>query len=298
LTAAPGVPPILFFCVGAEKSATSWLDGYFVDHPEVATPEFKEVNYWNTIRPPHVTWALKDFENRHKPKLGIGRRLFGSLARGKLARRTEARRRLSRMFADSGASHEAYMAVLTQNRRGRDVVGEVCPGYADLEPDTFAEIAGLGPDVRFLFLMRDPVARAVSSAQMQLWLGNRWGYEGNDPDGYLSHLLSEVPEAPPLRFSRYERTLQNLERGAPDNPLLCLFYESLFDRGQPEVDRVTAFLGVGQQPGNFGAVRNAARNPTAGIGDDLAARLRREFDGTYSFIRARFGDTCPQDWLW
>lgn len=291
-------PRTLFFCIGAEKAATSWLDDYLAGHPEVATPEFKEVNYWNTVRVPRVKWARQAFAERHAPKLGAVRAAASRVLGGRPARRAEARRRLARLWAGDGSSHDAYLEVLMQNAGGREVAGEVCPGYADLGAETFAEMAALGPDVRFLCLMRDPVARAISSARMHILLGRTRGYAGTDTEGFLDYLLAEAPRHSPLRFSRYEVPLSRLEEGVPGARLHCTFYETLFREGQAEIDRLTAFLGVGPWPGRFGRVKNPAKTASAGIGAAMTDRLRAEFDGTYSFIRARFGDTCPDDWLW
>ena len=61
------------------------------------------------------------------------------------------------MLREPTPAHRAYADVLFQTWRGEPVVGEITPAYALLPPEAFSEMAELGHDVRFLFIMRDPI---------------------------------------------------------------------------------------------------------------------------------------------
>ena len=41
----------LFFCVGAQKSGTTWLHDYLSSHPEVADAPLKEMNFFSDLHP-------------------------------------------------------------------------------------------------------------------------------------------------------------------------------------------------------------------------------------------------------
>ncbi|MEO0720491.1 MAG: hypothetical protein AAFZ06_16685, partial [Pseudomonadota bacterium] len=47
-----------FFCIGAQKAGTSWLQAMFDRHPDIHVPFVKEVHYWDTVRAP--------FAGRHR----------------------------------------------------------------------------------------------------------------------------------------------------------------------------------------------------------------------------------------
>lgn len=59
------------------------------------------------------------------------------------------------------------------------VNGDITPAYSTLEPEVVARIGALFPDLRILFLLRDPIERAWSAALMalgraELTLGEVW----------------------------------------------------------------------------------------------------------------------------
>lgn len=282
-------PRTLCFGIGAQKAATSWMDQYLRGHPEVCLPRHKEQHYWTTLRLPAASqWGPRVAdETRRIRALGP----IGRLLRSRRRRSADRAWMLSEvMLGGPSPGHSAYADVLFQMWRGEPVVGEITPGYALLPSSVFAEMAGLASDVRFLFIMRDPLDRLVSGVRMS----ERKGVgEGRPWPVMLADALQD-PQDMRLRRSRYERTIGELEAVVPSGRIAYFFYETMFR--QSELDRLCDFLGVAQRPAEFDRKVHADPQAADPLESDLEARALAALAPTYDFVRARFGDLVPADW--
>jgi len=291
-------PRTLFFGVGAQKAATSWLDDYLRGHPEVCLPVRKEQHYWTTMHMPRlydrrarVSWQLRKIDEQ-----GVLKRLF----RAPRLRAVDRAWRLSEAMLreNQPPGHEAYANVMFQAYRGEAVAGEITPAYALLGADAFGEMAGLGRDVRFVFIMRDPVSRLISAAQMNVRKRHRSDKPRPKPRSFedrLAETLADPADTSLLR-SRYDLTIQRLESAVPRDRIAYFFYETLFQ--QSELDRLTDFLGVARHPGRFERRVNAGRGDSAKSDARPALEMRalEVLAPTYGFVRERFGDLVPAKW--
>lgn len=285
----------LFFCIGAQKAATSWLDRYLRGHPEVSLPVQKELHYWTTVRQPEAShwWPRVTFEIDKMEKRSLSERLL----RGPGRRRYDRSWRLAdAMYRDTAPGHRAYADTLFQAWHGEPVVGEITPDYALLEAGVFAEMAALNRDVRFLFIMRDPVDRLVSALRMSM----RRAVRTDAPripampfEDRVEKAVSEPGERN-LALSRYEATIERLESVVAAERIGYFFYETIVT--QPEVDRLADFLGVARRPGDFAKRVHAAKGDEGALAPEMAARLAAVLAPTYAFARARFGDRVPAAW--
>lgn len=285
----------LFFCIGAQKAATSWLDGYLRGHPEVSLPVQKELHYWTTVRQPGAShwWPRVTFEIEKMERRSLTERLL----RGPGRRRYDRSWRLAdAMYRDTGPGHRAYADTLFQAWRGQPVVGEITPDYAYLEAEVFAEMAALHPDVRFVFIMRDPVDRLVSALRMSMRRAVRTDAPRIAAMAFEERLekAASDPEERNLLLSRYDRTIGRLESVVAPERIGYFFYETILS--QPEVDRFADFLGIARRPGDFAARVHAAKGDEGALGPAMEARLAAALAPTYAFVRARFGAAVPAAW--
>ncbi len=168
------------------------------------------------------------------------------------------------MYRDAAPGHRAYADTLFQAWRGQPV-GEITPDYAYLKPEVFAEMAAVDPDVRFLFIMRDPIDRLVSALRMSMRAhahrgaadrGN--GVRGSAREGRRRPRGTQ-PAAIAVRPD--DRAAQLVV--SPEK-IGYFFYETILT--QPEVDRLTDFLGVARRSADFGKRVHAARGDEGGLG--------------------------------
>ena len=286
-------PRTLFFGIGAQKSATSWLDKYLRLNPEICMPVRKEQHYWSTREPgradARIAWMqLRQEKARNRP-------FWKQLTRTRRGRAADKAWALSeRMLRHDSRGHAAYADVLFQAYRGEPVVGEITPEYALLSAGDFAELAALGPDVRFVFIMRDPLDRLRSGIRQKL--RKTLGPEAVTPDGVAARMREVIadPKDPGMLRSRYDLTIRTIESVIPADRVLYLFFETMFN--QAEMDRLTAFLGVRSRPAPVD--RKVHESASAGVRFPVAleAEAVEALRPVYEFVRGKFGALTPDEW--
>lgn len=294
-------PRTLFFGVGTAKAGTTWLHMLLARHPDAAVPAVKELHYWSAIRPPHNpyaadrTRALKAARRWRDPVL----RLVGDRRRREKA---EARQLWIRLHEADDPAHGRYADCLFQMAGKAAVVGEITGNYCLLEPSTLAEMAALSPRSRFVFIMRDPVARLHSAVKHRLRV--RGGEDFATPksvNAVLAALLAEIDsldsyEREPYDLSRYDICLANLSAGVAPERVAVFFYESLFT--PEETERVQRFLGLDPIAFSGEARINTADSRESGLDPGLAADLRRALAPAYDHVAAAYPDAAPAGWMW
>jgi hypothetical protein len=286
-------PRTLFFGIGAQKSATSWLDKHLRGHPEICMPVRKEQHYWTTRRLPQP-YPRQEWVAAQLRKIAA-RGLYARATRSRRGRmRDEAWRRTEAMLRHDTPDHRAYADVLFQAWRGEPVVGEITPEYALLGAEDFAEMARLGSDVRFLFIMREPLGRLHSGVRQ--FLRKNRGPEAVTPANVAARLEEavSVPGDPAMARSRYDLTIARLESVVPPERVCYLFFETMFS--QEEMDRLARFLGVAPTPAQADRPVHASAGGDIGLAPELAARAEEALAPVYRFVSARFGALTPETW--
>lgn len=132
----------------------------------------------------------------------------------------------------------AWYAEQFRDARAEEVVGEVCQDYL-FHPDAAARIRStLGPSVRFMVSLRDPVERAWSS-YLYAHKHGLW----TEPFGVA---LERHPEL--LGHGRYATGLERFLRLYPREQVHVAVFDDLVADPQGFLDAVTDFLGVDPLP--------------------------------------------------
>ncbi|MEL6769306.1 MAG: sulfotransferase [Pseudomonadota bacterium] len=284
---------VLLIGLGAQKAASTWLWEQLAAHPDVHLQLPKEHHYWDVVRTP-FNWAFSVIAEVRRARTERARGIF----RLREFWSAEARAERARLVAYEGLftgdvnDHGRYLAYLSFSREGQRVVGDITPEYALLTRETYAEILAVHPDVRFVYILRDPVDR--------LWSGVRFRLRHLVERGVMARegLLEafkralEGPEQLDNRYSRYDLTIQALEAAVPRERILYLFYETMFEPS--EIARVEAFLGLEGIATSDERVNTQER--ILDLPDGLAARAAASLSECYDFCGRRFGDAVPAAW--
>lgn len=209
-----------FVIVGGMKCGTTALHRYLGEHPDVATSEPKELDYFFGDRPGDV----------------------GNLWRGR----------------DWYASHFPC---------DTPVRGESSPGYTSpRRPEVAARIAETLPDVRIVYLTRDPLERAVS----QYLHHRRDGDERRD----LGDALLD-PDSQYVARSRHAERLAPYLDAFPRDRLLIVRNEALAARPGDVVSEVLRFVGAEPREGlsGVGARHNASHRDHPDVPPAVRARF-------------------------
>jgi hypothetical protein len=183
------------------------------------------------------------------------------------------------------------------------VLGEKSTSYA--ESDRAAEsIASLFPQARILFVLRDPLERAVSNYWFSvnhgaeaLPLRDAFLQEEARVDQYDRKAYSTSPFAY-LRRGRYIEQVERYDRCFPSDQVSIRFYEELM-ASPSELDAICRFLGVeeGLLAPDPSPVRvNASDREESGLDDDLRATLEAYFEDSNDRLAQRLGRPVPSAW--
>lgn len=151
-----------FICVGAQKGGTQWLYDQLVFHPDFWMPPIKELHYFDR--------AIRRRGPMHEPKLG---RSLDELNR---ARSTDGRPMLDARGMRFIASYvalakednidlEAYAHLFDD--KGKQISGDITGGYSSLRAGLIARIMQRFPNLKVVFIARDPVERVWSQLSMR-----------------------------------------------------------------------------------------------------------------------------------
>ena len=171
-----------------------------------------------------------------------------------------------RHFADSG---------------GAVAVGEATPDYMYIEEARVRMAADLD-DVRFIVILRDPVARAYSA----YWHNRR---RGNESLGFEEALAAEEERLEGSGWGRYRhgymdrgRYVDQLRRIAelmPEAPLLVLFNDELRTQRRETLHRVWKFVNVDPELGDTEESRRPPRK-------SLVRRLKAKVSAADTYDRS------------
>ncbi|MEM6275786.1 MAG: sulfotransferase [Pseudomonadota bacterium] len=286
--------PLLLYCVGATKAGTSWLYRTLADRADVALSAVKETHYWDTLA----------HEDRHKwvATLNLRRARFSEALSDAEARGIDWKaRNMSRQIADvdrllamlkdgSRAAYFAYLqAGVTNDTR---LIGDICPAYSLLDATTYREMAALSSETRFLFLIREPVARLWSAVRMQ---ADRQLGPGETIEEKANNILWRVLERGAEKHltarGAYSETITRLRQAIAPDALRVMYMEELVtDAGY---GALCEWLGLPASQAPVGDKVHAGQN--IALRPHLAARAADLLAVEYTFAEQEVGP-LPRAW--
>lgn len=281
--------PTYLFGVGATKAGTTWLYRYLAGHPDCHLRSVKELHYFDSVE--------GGFDRQIKVNRDKIARLTDRLAAMTAAKAGQMRRTLADLVEWLGVLERraedmtAYRSYLESGRGTRRLVGDITPAYAGLPVDRLGAMAGLAPDVRFVYILRDPVSRFWSHVRM---VAARSKAGQRDMAGECARVFDRVLSGAPsdiAQRSDYKGALERLDAAVAPARLLVMFMDHLVT--VPGVARLCGFLGLAPH-----AVTPQARvheGVPLAMTADQAARARAWLAPQYHYVAARFPD-MPATW--
>lgn len=271
-----------FLGIGAQKAATTWLEHCLRRHPQIWLPPRKELHY---------------FDDQADGWSG-GRLIFGPRpARRRMRRELPPRLRADIRFLDReglrwdlsyffGRRTDAWYLGLFPRNAGT-VSGEITPAYSILDEPAVGHVHSLLPDLKLIFLMRDPIERSWSQMRMDL---GRMGRKIRNLS--LEEMLTLARSDTVALRSDYHRTLRNWGRHYPADRFFIRFLEDVRDEPRRLLQDLFAFLTV--DPSRYIADDILGRRVHSGGEDqeiplELARELARFHLDTIRELESRFG---------
>jgi len=275
-----------FICVGMPKAGTGWLFDQLQFHPDFWMSPLKGLHYLDRATPPMKN-AIRKLERLKKE-----------------SERPRADRRLGderdRQFLEEAVSLSGKPRDVRQYatlfRFKRDLLsGDVTAPYAGLEEDVIAEVAAVLPNVKIVFLVRDPVSRAWSNVSMA-HRGGRFDPDLlNEPQAFRSYFTNSIM----YDFSFPTLIAERWARAAPKVQFRHFLFDDIEKRPEKARSDILTYLGAdpdkesGQIPAGHNRKANDAKlTLTESIRDLLVEHFENELRAC-----ARMFGGGAQEWL-
>ncbi len=192
-----------------------------------------------------------------------------------------------------------YAQKFTGSSKG--IYGEITPAYATLRSETIARIYAEFPDLKLLFSVRDPVARAWSAARM--FMDAAWLTCDDVDEGFLWQLCSSNAFT---QRGDYASCLRKWLEHFPADQILVIDYASILEDPEKVLARVIAHLGISQSKGwpHSQKLRTKVRQGVewkmpSNLGDRLAAHYTGHVGAFEELLKKHFPQTeiSCQSWL-
>jgi hypothetical protein len=286
--------PALLFGLGATRAGTSWLHRYLDDHPQCHFRAVKELHYFDVAGTDTVEWWIAQFRQRRGDYAArAGRADLAPRDREIARRHVETYDALIALLGRGAPDDAGYLALLREGAGEARVLGDITPAYGLVPEEVLARMQALAPRTRFVYILREPVARLWSNIRQVTPL-RRNGR--TDPEGKARLILDRFlrgQEAEIAKRCDYAGAVGRILRAIRPENRLFLFFEDLFS--EATVRRVTDFLGLDYIRPDFG--RRIHEGIEVPLDPARAAAARRMLAPQYDFVRKTFGAEVPARWM-
>jgi hypothetical protein len=276
--------PQFFVGIGAQRTGTTWLANYFSNHPQVFFSPIKELHFFDSIyRSDLCNVYNKNHFTTHLQSIEAYMTAHGSTQKGLLQYNCLSYR--IKMIDNHEKYREYFSSMLTHDH---NAFGEITPSYSLLEKDGFNAILNLYPDAKFILILRNPSERYWSHLNL---------HESRFPDFKATEQVFKCIDNPQY-FLRtdYKKTLTTLLEVVPENKILVLFFEHLFNplTIKQELTKITNFLCIDFILPDSKPLNESKKNP---LPVQYRKRIFQHFQFVYQFICQNYPEQIPQSWL-
>jgi hypothetical protein len=180
-----GDPRPDFLCIGAHKAGTTWLYQQLDSHPDFWMPPIKELHYFDQLSRVQRTSPSRCRDERDLRFLENIKSLSGK--------------------PDMDLEHYARLF----EPKGSLLSGDISPNYSTLNNKVIRQVVGYFPNLKVIFLARDPVERVWSHLSMEVRYRQIEPFDVTDIDQVNRNLLRRgmrlrsYPSAVVARWKRY-----------------------------------------------------------------------------------------------
>jgi len=225
-----------FLVIGAQKAGTTWLDRNLRTHPQIWLPPEKEIHFLDLPRP--FPFAALQYAPDHAVRHWARYRLQRDRAK---VERGEQTPNWYQKYYYALRSWRWYRSLFTP--APGQVAGEATPRYAAIPRRKIAALRRRMPNLKIIYLLRDPIDRMWSDLAM--FHDQRFGGDGTHQVIAAADSVF-LKRSRNLQHSRYADNLQRWEAYFPRDQIFTGFLEEIAASPDALLRRLFGFLGVDQ----------------------------------------------------
>ncbi|WP_191621207.1 sulfotransferase [Marinihelvus fidelis] len=273
-----------FLCIGAQKSATSWLNANLMRHPDIWIPPIKELHFFDHLFIPRFrTWTRRHIHN-HVDK-AIRRHLKNNESPD-----LDFLHYLTTLATQDLFTERWYRGAFSWKKGDGKCLGETTPEYSTIPADGIAYLRQLLGEPRLIYIIRDPADRAMS--QMRMNLLKRFGDQAEPETSRwsLRRWRKELDNDEIHQRGHYSAYVQEWDRQFAPERMLYLPYGRIGEEPLKVLAEVESFLGLrahNRYPKANERIHRLRPLPIPPAAEEAAREI---FAREREFIRLRFGD--------
>ncbi|MES0491814.1 MAG: sulfotransferase domain-containing protein [Leptospirales bacterium] len=236
-----------FLGIGAQKAASTWLYELLKLHPDIWMPLIKEIHYFDRskkYKTPSRCSAI-GYDERFFQDNGFSSAMLQLLR--KQFRNNYQKKNWENLFWLCHFTFGTFDDVWYKNLfsgSGGQICGEITPSYSIIDSEDVAKVAFMNPQMKIIFLLRNPIDRAWSVCQYNT-LKKRGQFAS---DISIKSMIDFFKSPGQVLRGDYLRTYRNWSRHFPESNIFIGFYDEVRDDPVRLINRVTQFLGIGDYP--------------------------------------------------
>ena len=249
-----------FLCIGAPRSGTTWLHSRLSLHSEIYIPKQKEVHFFDEQTEISAEYLIDDID----------------VQKNYFSRPFDIQRE-----ADWRWYYRQFMA-----GNGK-VKGDITPAYSRISEQRVKLIADRIPDLKIIFILREPVARIWSGASFFM----QGKYQRSLDSLSLNDLQKWVFNPRRLSSGRYRQIIERWENCYSRQNIHYIFYDDIVREPRNVLEGVCDFLNVSTEclPSDDG---DKARVNTGykkiQIPEDIKKTLLDEYRSDIEYVENKF----------
>jgi len=282
-----------FLGIGAPRAGTTWLHANLRQHPEIWLTPVKEVHYFDAR---HRKRRSNNYYRRHLRKRS---RRYAQLQ----TYRDAVSKRDGTFLANLAWDLHFFVPPRTNRwyqgifRPGPgQTAGEITPAYSILDVSIVEEIGEINPDLKIIYLLRDPIERSWSSAVSEL--ARRRGRPAEEITD--KQLFRHFERSGHVLRADYVRTFDNWEGVFGRDQIFVGFLDEIQQDPRDLLLRLYRFLGVSDSedhiPAGISKKVNASRQYGTVIPERFRAHLAELYLPQLEELSERFGEPVT-GWL-
>lgn len=268
-----------FLCIGAQKAGTSWLHQNLNEHPDIWMPPIKEVQFFSHMFvEQHRSWTGWHIRN------GVNRLISEHLKQTATMQTNYGYLRYLINIASQDVFTENWYRRIFERPAAKDkTTGEITPEYSTIPTEGIRYLHDLLGDVKLIYMIRDPVERALS--QLRMNCSRRKESPASAAEWVEMASAWEIGNR-----GDYARYVPRWKSQFPESHLLFVPYGVVASDPAGLMRTVETFLGI-QEYGHYSAL-NARIHASAPIDVPASAQdfLAEQLEPQRQFIRQEFGE--------
>lgn len=276
-----------FLCIGAQKSATSWLNEVLKQHPQIWLPPVKELHYFDhnyvtdnqNWTKAHITsgvkqslfWYCNNLANKDNFDIGFVKYLSSYVGQD--------------MFTEKW-----YKRIYRRGHLKNMVRGDITPEYSTIPMEGIEYVKELlGEDLKLIYIIRDPVSRGLSQFKMNISRLPNVNPDNLSEQDWKDRFYSQLPVI--KNRGDYKQYIPNWEKVFGSENILYIPYKNIRNNPLGVINTTCTFLDIKEnQLQEKELNKTVHKTKEVKLPEFIKGVLEPELESQYTYLESRFGE--------